>query len=450
MRGRNSGLATLVVALVFTNVALAADWPRFRGPNGTGISDDSVPTEWSDTKNLKWKRELPGPGLSSPIVVGERVFVTCWSGYGTSLGDQGDIENLRRHLICIDRSSGEILWQKSVEPVLPEEPYRGMFAQHGYASHTPVSDGEHVFAFFGKTGVFAFDMDGNQLWQHGVGTEDDDRHWGSASSPILYKNLVIVPATTESQALVALNKATGDEVWRKEARGFGSTWGTPLIVDLADGRQEIVFAVPYEIWAFDPETGKLNWYSESVDSDSMCSSAIEHDGIVYAIEGRSGGSVAIRTGGSGNVTESHVVWSGRERGRISSPLYYEGRIYWVTGGIANCLDAATGERIYQARLQRSSARGEQANRGESGGRGFGGGRGGAGGQDYSSPIIAGDKMYYFSRSGEATVIKLGTEYEQLASNRFESDTSDFSATPAISDGQMFIRSNAYLYCIAAE
>jgi outer membrane protein assembly factor BamB len=412
---------------------------------------------------LKWKADLPGPGSSSPIVVGDRVFVTCWSGYGTDRADPGDQANLKRHLVCLDRQTGKTIWSQAVDPVLPEDPYRGMFTQHGYASHTPVSDGERVYVFFGKTGVLAFDMDGNKLWQTGVGTESDPRGWGTASSPILYKNLVIVPAAAESEALVALNKDTGEEVWRQEATGFTGTWGTPILVETGEGQIDVVLAVPFEVWAFNPDTGKLRWYCESIDSDSMCTSAVAHDGIVYVVGGRNGGSVAIRTGGQGDVTETNVVWSGRDRARIGTPIYHEGRLHWISNGIANCVDAKTGERIYQTRLARETASAEQSaetDRAERGGRrggfggfggqrgGFGGGRGGFGGQDYSSPVVADGKMYFMSRSGEGFVLKLGPEFEQLARNSFGPDQGDFSATPAISNGELFIRSSRHLYCVA--
>lgn len=169
---------SLLVLLSSTLTANAADWLRFRGPNGSGIAPDDkpVPVEWSATKNLKWKTALPGPGSSSPIVVGDRIFVTCWSGYATD-GPQsaGDITALKRHLVCVDRATGKILWDKSVPAKQPEEPYGGMFAQNGYASHTPVSDGKSVFAFFGKSGVHAFDLEGKALWQADVGDWDDRR-----------------------------------------------------------------------------------------------------------------------------------------------------------------------------------------------------------------------------------------------------------------------------------
>ena len=191
---------------------MAGDWARFRGTNGSGINTDDkpLPLEWGDTKNLAWKVDLPGPGHSCPIVVGERVFVTCWSGYGVSREEPGDQSQLKRHLLCIDRTSGKVLWDKSVPAVLPEDTYRGMFAEHGYASHTPVSDGKLVYAFFGKSGVFAFDMDGNERWHKLVGSDTDRRGWGTASSLILYKDLLIVTAAIESRTIFAFNKNTGE------------------------------------------------------------------------------------------------------------------------------------------------------------------------------------------------------------------------------------------------
>jgi hypothetical protein len=219
------------------------DWLRFRGPNGSGIGSGSVPAKWSDTENLKWKVELPGPGTSSPIIVGDRVFVTCYSGYGVDRENPGEMQDLKRHLVCINREGGEVIWDKPVRAVLPEDPYRGFISEHGYASNTPVSDGEHVYVFFGKGGVLAFDFDGKQLWQMGVGTESGPQRWGSGSSLLLYKNLVIVPATEENEAIVALDKKTGKEVWKAQAAGLGNTWGTPILVEV-DGRTELVVAVP--------------------------------------------------------------------------------------------------------------------------------------------------------------------------------------------------------------
>ena len=298
-----------------------------------------------------------------------------------------------------------------------------------------------MFVFFGKSGVFAFDMDGNQLWQKSVGTDLDRRRWGSASSPILYKDLVIVTASVESHSLVALNQETGEEVWTAEAEGFGSTWGTPIIHQVDQDRTDIVVAVPYEIWAFNPDTGKLRWYCEAIGSNSMCSSVVAHDGVIYAMESGpgGGGSIAVRAGGNGDVTESHVLWTGQDRNRIGTVVYHDGRLYWVSSRIANCIDAKSGEEIYRSRLSGGAASASSQRGGRRGG-----------GQDYSSAIVADGKLYYVRRNGDAYVLELGPEFNQLAVNRFDSDGGDFTATSAVSNGELFIRSTKRLYCVAQQ
>jgi outer membrane protein assembly factor BamB len=467
----------LAIVAFGAGLAWAGDWPRFHGVDGNGISADTqpLPVKWSETENLRWKYKLPGPGSSSPIVVGRRVLVTCWTGYGLNPDNPGDEKDLRRHLICLDRDSGKVLWDQAVAPVLPEDPYSGMFTQHGYASHTPVSDGQRVYVFFGKTGVLAFDLDGKQLWQTGVGTGSGVHGWGSASSPILYKDLVIVTASAESQSLVALNKETGKEVWRREDAGFSATWGTPILVDCGKGRTDLVIAVPFKVWGFNPDDGKPRWQCEGVSADSICSSAFAHDGVVYVLETgpRGGGTMALRAGGEGDVTKTNVLWRGSERSRIGTPVLENGRIYWFGNHIANCVDAATGKKVYQVPLAGAvlpppaapgpAARGpDQAGPGQPGpgqakpggpGRRPGGGFGRRGGamlaMDYSSPVLVNGKIYFLSRSGEAVVYATGPEFKLLGQSRFASDGGDFSATPAVSDGQLFIRSSKYLYCVAA-
>jgi outer membrane protein assembly factor BamB len=475
-RARSFGLGMLAVAVC--TMAMASDWPRFHGPNGSGISADKqpLPSAWSETENLKWKVKLPGPGSSSPIVVGKRVFVTCWSGYGANPNNEGDEKDLRRHLVCLDRETGNVLWDKSVKPVLPEDPYSGMFTQHGYASHTPVSDGERVYVFFGKTGALAFDLEGNQLWQTGVGTGSGSHGWGTASSPILYKDFVIVPATAESKSLVALNKKTGKKEWSFSDSSLNSTWGTPVLVDCGGGRIDLVLAVPFKIWGLDPQTGKPRWHCDGLTSDSICTSAFSNDGVVYVFETgpRGGGTMAVKAGGEGDVTKTAILWRGTERSRIGTPVIDDNRIYWVGNKTAASVDAKTGKSIYQVSVTGGAAPAEAARGGgrpsgaggpgpggaggqrpgagrggPGGGRGgFGGGRGGGmGGQDYSSAVMADGKIYFVSRSGVGYVYTAGPEFKLLSQNKFESG-GDFSATPAISDGQIFIRSSKYLYCVA--
>lgn len=456
----------------------AADWPRFRGDNGAGVSPDSapLPTEWSETKNLAWSAPLPGPGSSSPIVVGDRVIVTCWTG--------ADAPEMVRHLIAYDRQSGKQLWDTPCPPTVPDEPYRGMFAQHGYASHTPVSDGEQIYCFFGVSGVAAFDMDGKLQWQKSVGTGFDPSNWGSASSPILYKDLVIVTAASESTSIVAFDKKTGEERWRQQAAGLESTWGTPVLVDAGEGKQELAIAVPGEVWGVNPDTGKLRWYCVTPRSRSQCSSVIAADGIVYLIGGRDGGSVAIRAGGKDDVTESNLVWNNNLRGGIGTAVMADGLIYCMSGGSVTCMDAQDGKPVYDKRLappttaaldpsvqqaqateppqpqpqtqeQRPEGFGPPGSGGGFGRGGGGGGRGGRGGggfgsQDYSSPIVADGKLYFVRRNGETYVLATGREFKTLAVNKFADDDGDFSASPAASDGQLFIRSSKNLYCVSAK
>ncbi|MCC6493269.1 MAG: PQQ-binding-like beta-propeller repeat protein, partial [Pirellulales bacterium] len=317
--------AAICLSLLLPTGNAAADWPRFRGDNGSGVSQeaDALPTQWSEAKNLRWTAELPGAGNSSPIVVSGRVIVTCWSG-------KNPPADLKRHLVCFDSKTGQQLWVKEVAPAAPDEPYRGMFTENGYASHTPASDGERIFAFFGLSGVMAFDLAGNELWTAKVGAGVDPNQWGTASSPILYNDLVIVTAAAESTSLVALRKDDGKEVWRQEGEGLSGCWGTPVLVDAA-GRQELAIFVPGELWGLNPDNGKLRWYALGPRSRTVCNSAAAHDGIVYAIGGRDGGSMAVRAGGKGDVTNSQIVWDSAYRGGISTAVVDGGLIYNVNG-----------------------------------------------------------------------------------------------------------------------
>lgn len=428
--------------------ALAADWLRFRGPNGSGVTASAVPTTWSPTENLLWKAELPGPGVSSPIVVGEKVFVTCYSGYGLSRDDAGELKELKRHLICFDKATGKQLWLQTVPAFLPEDPYTGIgVTAHGYASHTPVSDGERVYAFFGKSGVFAYDLAGNQIWHTSVGTNSDPWAWGSSSSPVLYKDKLLVTASAESESLVALDCKTGKEMWRESAGGFAGMWGTPIMLNAdGDGPAELVMSVPYEVWSFDPETGKLLWYCEASEAEQAHASAVTDGQRVYAFSGRGGGAVAVRGGGKDNVTQSNIAWKAKQTSSFGSPILYEGKVYLVTSDVITTFDTATGAEV-GAKLR---LRGQSDNVGptEQAGRGGRGGRGGGfGNTDYASPIIADGKLYYVKGSGETFVIELGDELKQLSANLVTTDGESFGGTPAVSDGRMFFRSNKHLYCV---
>ncbi|APZ96004.1 PQQ-binding-like beta-propeller repeat protein [Fuerstiella marisgermanici] len=427
-------LTAFVLLACSGSIAHAADWAAFRGSDGSGVAadSDSLPTRWSPKANLTWKLPLPGPGVSSPIVVGNKVFVTCYSGYGLTQEDPGDIENLMRHLVCVDIQSGEKLWQADVKAALPEDPYTGIgVTAHGYASHTPVSDGKNVYAFFGKSGVHAFNLDGEKLWQAEVGKESDPTKWGSSSSPVLHDNTLIVTASAESQSIIGFDKTTGKELWRQEAEGLDGMWGTPSLVQVEDGRTDLVLCVPKEMWGLDPNSGKLRWFAKATGAEQAHASLVQNGKRVFAFTGRGGGSIALDAGGKGDISDSNTAWTGSETASFGSPVAHDGKLYVVARGVMTIVDETSGKKLKQVRLQ-----GVQA----TGGR--------FGSLDYPSPVVAGDRLFYLNGSGQMFVFDLANEAKQIAVNKLTSDKESFGGTPAISDGRMIIRGSKHLYCVA--
>lgn len=424
--------ACLAVFTLAVAVCRADDWTQFRGANGAGISSDTkIPVRWSDKENLRWKTELPGPGSSSPIVAGDHVFVTCYSGYGIPKSSGGSVQSLQRHLVCVSRQSGDISWSKSVSGEQREDGYQGYITEHGYASNTPVTDGERVYCFFGKSGVVAFDLYGKQLWITNVGTESSNRRWGSAASLILYKDFVIVNASEESQSIRALDKRTGEEKWKAVGSILELAYGTPALITLGNKTQELVVAAPEEIWGLNPDTGRMLWYCSHQLTGNICPSVIASGDTAYIFGGfRSAGSVAVKAGGTKDVTKSHVKWTGRNSSYVATPVLHDGRLFWINDqGQACCIDAKTGELIYRERVTEI----------EVGGRPV-----------YASPVLADGRIYVPTRWNGVLVLATGAKYKVLAQNRFAADESDFNATPAISNGDLFLRSNRYLYCVAAR
>jgi outer membrane protein assembly factor BamB len=218
------------------------------------------------------------------------------------------------------------------------------------------------------------------------------------------------------------------------------------VIAKGENGDEVVISVPGEVWGFNPDTGKLRWYAQGLQSDSVCNSVVADGSIVFTLGERGGGSVAIKAGGKGDVSATHTLWTGSNGPRIPTPIVWEGHLYWVNSSLAVCRDAKTGAEVYNERIE-STGGGEVASTGRSGG--FGGGRrgGGMGGGDYASPVAANGHLFQVTRRGEVIVTKLSPKFELVARNRIEGDTSDHSATPAISDGQLFLRSSKTLYCI---
>jgi outer membrane protein assembly factor BamB len=402
---------------------LGAEWREFRGPHGLGVSEEKgLPVRWSSQQNIVWRTRLPGPGTSSPVVTGDRIFLTCYTGFALDPKNPGAVEDLRRHLLCVDRTTGKIRWSKEFRPLLPEHKYEGEGSYHGYSSSTPATDGVRLYVFFGKSGVFCFDLDGHQLWHANVGAGING--WGSAASPVLYKGVVIVNASVESGALVALDKRDGKEVWR--APEIRSSWNTPVIVPVPSGGIELVVSVENRLLGLDPETGKGLWSADGIHR-YVCPSVVAHAGVVYAIGGGHT-SLAVRAGGRGDVTKTHVLWRQNKGSNVPSPVYHDGHLYWASdgGGLVTCQDAATGKVVYQHRLKPDA------------------------GIIYASPVLAGGNLYVVSQHKGTYVVAAKPEFELRAHNVFADDASRTNASPAVSNGQLLLRSDQYLYCLGTR
>lgn len=410
-----SNVKMLLVLFALSPAVFAGDWPQFRGPGGQGVSDArGLPITWSETKNLVWKRELPGAGASSPIVLGDRIYITCYSGYGDERG--GDMGSLKLHLLCVGAKDGAILWEKRVPPRLPES---RRVREHGYAAPTPATDGKHLYVFFGKSGVFKFDLQGKQLWNADVGSRTHG--WGCGTSPVLFEDLVIVNASVESGSLVGIDKESGEERWR--AGGMRSSWNTPHLVEVSGGGTELVVSVKDRILGFDPKTGKELWRCDGIE-DYVCPSVVSHEGVVYAIGGRSSRAIAVRAGGRGDVTDTHRLWKANAGANVSSPVVHDGHLYWVSdkNRSAHCLRLSDGELVYRRRLK---------------------------GQPYASALFADGRLYVVTRRSGTFVIAAKPEFEQLAHNELD-DRSMFNASPAVAGNRLLLRSDRFLYCVGVE
>jgi outer membrane protein assembly factor BamB len=411
----------------------ADDWPCFRGPGRLGVSPDkNLPREWSDTKNIVWKTPLPGAGASSPITWGNHIYLTCYSGYGLSRESPGDYRNLNRHVVCLSRKDGKIVWEDAFLNTAPEDRYRDFINLHGFASNTPVADESGVYVFFGTSGLRAYSHDGQLRWERSCGTKYTN--FGTAASPVLFGDLVIINAAVEGTALIAFNKTSGQEAWRVPL--LGNARSTPLLLR-ANNRDELVFHLgedyeggkpkPTALAAVDPRSGAKLWECASLDN-YLNPSPIAGGGVIYAIGGHPNRAFAIRAGGRGDVTESHKIWEISHGSEVGTPVLFEGHLYWANeaSGIVYCVEAQSGKLVYKERLDPPA------------------------GRIYASPVIAGGQLYYVSRENGTYVLAAEPRFQLLAHNRLESDKSVFNATPAISRGQLLLRSDQALYCLGGK
>ncbi len=400
----------IAFTLLLTCSPAHADWLGFRGLAHQGHADaGDYPIRWGPTENVAWKFKLPGPGASSPVVKGERVFVTAFTGTKA--------KEIVRHLLCLDRKTGKLMWEQKRPAPQPENNYSGHLLQHGFATGTPFIAGARVYVNFCRGGVFAFDLDGKEIWKRELGRYLNS--FGSGSSPSMYGKLLLVNQTTEAGALFALDKDTGETVWR--AKIPGDCWATPVIAETAKG-PEIVLNGQEGVYGLDAETGKQLWQCETIGGYVSSTPLVAKD-VLYIMGSNFGlkATTAIRAGGRGDVTKTHVLWSNSKVGAsYCSPLLIGERLFFFSGQ-ATCMNRNTGEVLAQNRLDGIS-------------------------NLYSSPIVTGGKIYLFTRNQGAYVLSADDKMTVLAHNDL-GDTSAINASPAASNGDMLIRTQEYLYCL---
>jgi outer membrane protein assembly factor BamB len=412
---------------------LSADrfWPQWRGPDATGVSKHAnPPIEWSETKNIRWKVEIPGRGFASPVVWGDRIFVLSAVPVGVSsptdhrprgLIQPRDIH--RFNVIALDRRTGKVAWERTARD---ERPHEGTHQDNGtWASSSAIVDGQRVYAWFESRGLYVYDMDGKLLWQKDLGDKQMRMQFGEGSTPVVHGNRVVIVWDHQGQSfVVALDSRSGEEIWRA-AREEIDSWATPLVVE-HNGRQQVVTNGMNRLRSYDLETGKIVWESQGTTMNAI-PSPVAADGVVFVTSGFRGNNLkAIRlANASGDVTGSKaIVWSlDRDTPYVPSPLLYDGILYLLksNSGILSAFDAKSGKPHYQ--LQRLDGIPEV----------------------FSSPVGANGRVYLTGRDGATMVIRHGPAFEVLAQNRLDDG---FDASPALVDSEIFMRGYRYLYAIA--
>lgn len=394
----------------------AANWPSWRGPTHDGVTEETdLPMSWSRTENVKWKITLGDRGNSTPVIWGDKLFLT------QAVGE-------KRLLLCFDKATGALLWEAGTTWSKPE-------LTHGtnpYCSASPVTDGEQVVAFFGSAGLFCYDLDGKELWKR-TDLGEQKHIWGYGSSPLLTGDRLFLNfGPGERTILFCFDKKTGKTLWQHEepggASGEGSGkkwlgfWGDPLLAN-AGGRREVIMTYPGRAKAFDPSTGTPLWTCEGL-TPLIYTTPLFADGIVYAAGSYNGAALAVKAGGSGDVTATHRLWLQRKvPQRIGSGVLYQGHSYFLLdGGIAECRDLKTGEVVYNERLKGP----------------------GPTGQNWSSVVRSGDKLYAVNQGGDAFVWRAAPKFEVLATNSLGEKV---IGSIAVSEGRLYIRGYQHLWCV---
>jgi len=448
MRRWTSIVSSVVVWFTACAVLSAQNWPSFRGPSASGVAEGKEPTavKWNAAtgENILWKTPLPGVAVSSPIVWGDRVFVSTAvssdpsSGIRTGLyGDVEPAKDVSKHswkLVALDRRSGKVLWERVAHEGIPKTKRHPKSSQ---ATATPVTDGRHVIVSFGSEGLYAYDVDGKLLWTRDLGVlnagwfYDPDYEWGVGSSPIIWKNLVIVQCDIQKNSFIAaFDVTTGQPAWRT-AREEIPSWSTPAIFE-HDGRAELVTQATTFIRGYNPESGKELWRLGG-NSEITIPTPIVGPGVIIVTNGYRGVQpiFAIKPGASGDITlkgdattNEFIAWSTNRGGPyIPTPVIYGDLLYVLAiNGVLAAYDVKTGQRVYQERV--------------------------AGGGSFSaSPVAADGKLYLTSEDGDVFVVRAGPKYELLGTNPM---SQVIMATPAIANGVIFIRGLKDVFAIGQK
>jgi outer membrane protein assembly factor BamB len=414
----------------------AGDWPQWRGPDWNGIARGDAPLRWSDHEHVKWKAEIPGRGHSSPVVWGDKIFVTTSVPTGTAappaepagnrrfgFGSRGPQPEQKLILMCLDRKTGRLLWERVAKVATPHEGYHPQYGS--FASNSPVTDGKHVIAFFGSRGVYCYDLDGNKIWEKDFGLQlRMFNGFGEGSWPTLDGNTLLLLFDHEGDSfLAALDKSTGRELWRVARPDGNTNWSGPVVISYA-GKKQIIVSASRKVHAYDFETGKPLWECAGLGQNTI-PAPVTDGSLVFVMSGfRNPNMLAIRLGRDGDLTGTDaVVWQ-NQRGNsyTASPVLADGKLYVLTdSGMMSCFDAKTGKAFYQQqRLPKPY-------------------------NFKASPVAAGGKLYLASEEGDVIVVNMGGKFEVVATNTLENQT--FIGSPAILDGEIYLRGQNTLFCI---
>lgn len=401
--------ALLIFSLLAVTFASADDWPSWRGADGSGHSkENGLPTKWS-AKSIVWRTALPGIGQSSPVIWGDRIFLTSALENGK-----------KRVVLCVDRTKGNIVWQNEAWAGSPEKSH-GM---NGWASSTCATDGERVVAYFGKGGLHCYSMDGKKLWSRDLG--EFPGPWGTSACPLLVGDLVIQNGdSTGKSFLIAVNKQTGKDVWKTPRPDLPKGgWSSPVLVD-AGKRKEIVVNGEDFVIGYDPASGKELWKCKTFAGRGEPTVA-PGKGLVYVINGLAGDIYAVKLGGAGDVTKSNIAWHTPRKGKRDQPSPIVVGNYLLAAdmdGVTTCYHSGTGKIQWKERLR---------------------------GAFTASPIAAGGLVYFMSEAGETSVIEPGPTFKLVAENSLGASGEMFRACLTPCNGQIFARSQTQLYCIGKE